>query len=416
MTATIIRGLQTGEPRGRVRIPAERYDVVVVGAGIAGLTTARLLGENGLRVFLADHKCSVDEQVATTGIFVRRTLEDFSFLPEWLGPAIHRVTIHAPDGRPTTLSSPHAEFRVGNMGRIYCGLLKAATDAGVAWSPGAHFVSVVRGDAGSIIRFRREGASFVVRARYIVGADGCRSTVARSLGLDRNHRWIVGVEDILTGAPSRGLPQLHCFLDPVLAPGYLAWVVQDGVEVHLGLAGDPDRFDPRSALDRFRERAAAVVDLGEARLVERRGGRIPINGILKTIASRHGMLVGDAAGAVSPLTAGGLDPCFRLSELAAAVIVDYLETGDERVLKQYSGTRFRRRFAVRRALRWSWSVLGRSWMVTAALKVLRVWPFSIFVRRVFFGHGSFPDTRSTRVRPAEHRLGILHTNSFHEGV
>jgi hypothetical protein len=48
--------------------------------------------------------------------------------------------------------------------------------------------------------------------------------------------------------------------------------------------------------------------------------------VLPRIACARGLLVGDAAGAVSPLTAGGLDPCLRLSALAAAVAVDFLDT------------------------------------------------------------------------------------------
>ncbi|MGH3487442.1 MAG: NAD(P)/FAD-dependent oxidoreductase, partial [Actinopolymorphaceae bacterium] len=65
-------------------------------------------------------------------------------------------------------------------------------------------------------------------------------------------------------------------------------------------------------------------------------------------------LVGDAAGAVSPLTAGGLDPCLRLSELAAAVLDDALRTRRPDALTHYDGAalraRFRRRLILRRGL------------------------------------------------------------------
>ena len=43
----------------------------------------------------------------------------------------------------------------------------------------------------------------------------------------------------------------------------------------------------------------------------------------------------------------GLDPCMRLSTLAAQVIADYLKTGDAEMLQAYSGELFRARFASR---------------------------------------------------------------------
>ena len=67
----------------------------------------------------------------------------------------------------------------------------------------------------------------------------------------------------------------------------------------------------------FKEKTGNLFDLKNAKLVETRGGRIPVGGVLRKIANEHGLLIGDAAGAVSPLTAGGLDPAMRLSKFAA---------------------------------------------------------------------------------------------------
>ena len=96
------------------------------------------------------------------------------------------------------------------------------------------------------------------------------------------------------------------------------------------------------ALSQFRSSLKDIIDLSQARDVERRGGRIPVGGVLRHIATTEGLVIGDAAGAVSPLTAGGLDPCMRLSTLAARIIAEYLETGKTEVIKDYSGELFRR--------------------------------------------------------------------------
>ncbi|HEX3144653.1 MAG TPA: FAD-dependent oxidoreductase, partial [Pyrinomonadaceae bacterium] len=97
----------------------KRYDVVIVGAGLAGLQLSRLLAENQLRVLLIDRKTSLTQSIHTTGIFVRRTLEDFSLPDDCLGPVVRDVTLYSPARRSIELHSPYDEFRVGRMGLLY---------------------------------------------------------------------------------------------------------------------------------------------------------------------------------------------------------------------------------------------------------------------------------------------------------
>jgi flavin-dependent dehydrogenase len=374
----------------------ESFDVVVVGAGLAGLQTTRLLARAGARVLLADRKESLRDSVHTTGIFVRRTLEDFDLPEDCLGPAVRRVTLYSPARRAQTLLSEHAEFRVGRMGRLYERMLAECVEAGAEWSPSTRYAGLgPDGSRGSHVLLERRGLTRKIAARYVVGSDGALSRVARDLGLEENSEWIVGVEDVLVGGGSKvSEPCFHCFLDPRIAPGYLAWVVCDGEETHVGVGGYAARFDPLKALESFRAETDAHFGLNGARRVERRGGRIPVGGVLRRIACARGLLVGDAAGAVSPLTAGGLDPCMRLSTLAASVITDYLRTEDVAALAPYSGARFRSRFVSRLWMRRALSSVGSPRLVEAGCALMRRAPFDSLARHVFFGRGSFPDVES----------------------
>lgn len=386
----------------------ETFDAVVVGAGLAGLQCARLLAGAGRRVLLIDRKRTLDAAVHTTGIFVRRTLEDFDLPADCLGPVVRHVTLYSPARRALRLESPHEEFRVGRMGRLYLRLLSECRRAGVVWSPATRYLGCEAEAGGdptraatagpTRVRLERGGREFSVGARFIIGADGALSAVAASLSLEQNREWIVGVEDVFADAGANAPPRFHCFLDPVLAPGYLAWVVSDGEETHVGVGGYAARFDPARALDAFRASLGGTIDLRGARRLERRGGRIPVGGVLRRIACARGLLVGDAAGAVSPLTAGGLDPCLRLSTLAARVADEYLSNGEAATLALYSGARFRARFTsrlwMRRLLRGVRSPLAAE----AACAVLRRPPFDRLAAHVFFGRGSFPDVDA----PAAH--------------
>src|SRR5680860_1195236 len=173
----------------------EQYDVVVVGAGLAGLEAARGLAERGASVLLVDRRSVVDEKVATTGIFVRRTLQDFDLPKDCLGPPVRDVILASPAGRELHLTSDQVEYRVGRMGRLYRRWLDGAVAAGAVWAPGTTFESAVPVPGGGLaVALQSADSPRRVEARFMIGADGSRSAVARALGLDVNRRELVGAD------------------------------------------------------------------------------------------------------------------------------------------------------------------------------------------------------------------------------
>ncbi len=387
-------------------------DVLVVGAGLAGLQTATLLARAGYEVLLAERRPRLDGAIRTTGIFVRRTLDDFALPPECLGPPIRRVVLYPPSlRRAVELVSDRDEYRVGDMGPLYVEAARTAAAAGVRVLLGTRYEG--RGQTSFLLT--GPDGPIRVRARFVVGADGARSRVARDLALDRNRHLLTGAEEVFAVPASDRPPTFHCVIDPAIAPGYLAWVVDDGRHAHVGVAGYADRFPHgmRRALARFSaaapgldgvrrpgedgcvgDGAADAADVSEAAgaaVVERRGGPIPVGGVLRRISCVDGLLVGDAAGAVSPLTAGGLDPCLRLSEHAAAVLDEALRAGRPDALAYYDGGALRAHFRGRLALRRGLARVRTPAVATAAFALLRTSPGRSAARRILFGDASFPD-------------------------
>lgn len=377
----------------------EDVDVLVVGAGLAGLHVATLLARQGHDVMLVDRRTDLTAAIRTTGIFVRKTLDDYALPEDCLGPPIRRVVLYPPGlRRPVTLDSDRDEYRVGDMGGLYLAAADAAREAGVGVALGTRYVG--RRDRTSLLV--GVDGPVEVRARFVVGADGARSRVARDLGLDRNRHLLVGAEEVFEVPPSGRPPAFHCVVDPSLAPGYLAWVVDDGEHAHVGVAGYAERFPDglREALRTFSAVAPELLGVDRPPDVERRAGPIPVGGLLRRIGGPDGLLVGDAAGAVSPLTAGGLDPCLRLSELAAVVLDDALRTGRPDVLPRYDGATLRARFRGRLLLRRGLAQVRTPAAATAAFALLRTPVGRGAARRVLFGDRSFPSTGAERDRRA----------------
>jgi len=363
----------------------QTVDVLVVGAGLAGLHTARLLAQQDLTVSVVDRRRSLSSGIRTTGIFVRRTLDDFDLPDRFLGPAIRDVLLYPPSRQfPIRLSSDRDEYRVADMPGLYQHAHHAARSAGAQIRLGVRYDNASHG----VVRFA--GAS-PVKARFIIGADGAYSRVARDLNLDVNRRFLVGAEIVHPIATGTTTPAFHCVVDPRIAPGYLGWVIDDGLHAHVGIAGYPHamRTGIRHLLDRFA--ADAPGRAAPTGPVERRGGPIPVGGVLRRLANPAGLLVGDAAGAVSPLTAGGLDPCLRLSELAATVTAAYLRSGDPSILRHYDGQALRARFRGRLLLRRLFAGVRSPAAAEAAVTLLRGRTGRALATRILFGDGSFPD-------------------------
>jgi flavin-dependent dehydrogenase len=370
----------------------KHFDVVIIGAGLAGLQCAKLLSQQGAKILLVDRKTDLAKGVHTTGIFVRKTFEDFDFPAGTLGQPLRNVTLYSPSLKAISLQSETDEFRVGKMGKLYETILGDCIENGVEFAKGTRYIAANVDSDEVIIKLEYKGIAFKVGTKVLVGSDGACSRVAKDLGLDENREWIVGYEEVYRGSKPADEPRLRCFLDAKLAPGYLAWIADDGEEIHVGVGGYPAKFEPKAALNEFRDKIASqFVDLESTALTETRGGRIPVGGVLRKIANECGLLIGDAAGAVSPLTAGGLDPCLRLSAMAAKIITERLRHDDPKLLLNYSGGLFRTRFTSRLWMRRIISVFSVQAMLEAGCAFLRTGPGKKFAKHIFFGRGSFPD-------------------------
>src|SRR5215210_2017713 len=144
------------------------YDTAIIGAGLAGLRCARLLAARGLRVVLLDRKPSIASPVHTTGIFVRKTWEDFPLPAEQLGRPIRDVFLYSPAMRRIHLAAEQDEFRIGRMQWIYLSMLESCSRAGVRWMPSSPLVAC----EPRSITVARTNHTEKIPVRFVIGADG----------------------------------------------------------------------------------------------------------------------------------------------------------------------------------------------------------------------------------------------------
>ncbi|MEN8196948.1 MAG: FAD-dependent monooxygenase, partial [Pseudomonadota bacterium] len=228
--------------------------------------------------------------------------------------------VYAPSLKSTDLASPGYYFLATDTPEFMRWLAGQAEDAGAQILCGAEFTGAERIGDGPDGRFRL--AKPALETAYLIGADGARSAVADHFSLGRNRRFLVGLEMEYDQVGGVTEDLLHTFFDSRIAPGYIGWVVPGAGVVQVGLACK--RAD-KPNLRHFLERLGGVFDFSKSEVVERRSGVIPCGGVVRPVAAPGVLLIGDAAGMVSPMTAGGIFTAFHYGERAAAAVADYLD-------------------------------------------------------------------------------------------
>jgi len=330
-------------PAGGVR----DVDVLVVGAGPGGSTTAYHLARAGLEVLLLERSAFPREKVCGDGLTPRAVnalgrmgidVDDPGFeRHHGLRIRSRKVTLELP--WPTLRSYPgyglvrtRAEFdellarRAEKAGAV----LRERTEAVVpildgGWVTGA----AVRGADD-------DGAdAFEVRARFVVACDGASSKLASQAGVRR-----VGGRPLGIAArryyrtPYRPGPWLDVWMDlwdgDAILPGY-GWLfpLPDGtVNLGAGLLNTFKGFKDLSAqrvFDAFVRMLPERFGIGEETAVGRAlSGPLPM-GFNRTPTAIPGMLlVGDAAGIVNPFNGEGIAYAMESGELAAELLHDAL--------------------------------------------------------------------------------------------
>jgi flavin-dependent dehydrogenase len=325
---------------------AADFDLVIIGASFAGLAAARSAAMRGLKVALMEAKPEPGARVHTTGILVPEAAEEID-IPHWLTRRVPGVRLYAPNLKSVDLFSPGYAFLTTRTADLLRWLAREAVMAGARLVCGTRFERAER--AGGLIRIAGED----ITTRYLIGADGARSRVAGAFDLDHNRKFLTGVDVELE--PSEFLDKrfLHCFVDSALAPGYIGWAAPGPDVTQLGLAVSGGR---KPDLAGFMAKTRPLFHWDKSTIRERRSGLIPCGGPLRRFANGNVMLIGDAAGWVSPMTAGGIRTAFRFGRRAGTLTADHLLNGGPRpdaVLKRQL-PRFFLKGLMRRGLDLNW--------------------------------------------------------------
>jgi len=303
---------------------AKRYDLIVIGAGPAGIMAAKTAGENGLNVALLERRANIEQLTRPCGEGlichkhehgenVRINFRDNRFVFPYNGFSIKyegplkgvfkydqysadghtmemRLYVGERKGDRQTLPS-HFAF---DKELLLNGLLDEAKRNKIDIFPGVNASDVEKTDNGVIIK--GNGKSF--EGTYAVAADGLNSRMARQLGFNKQRKFLGTLR--VKGWRMRGLeppdPQSHIHVvEGVDAPPMFCILpMAKPDEYYVSIAGwSTVDFDAR--LDQMMKRSRFSAWFKKAEILKSNGCVLNLCSPISEPFKDNVLLIGDAA-------------------------------------------------------------------------------------------------------------------------
>ncbi len=342
------------------------HDVVVIGAGPSGSSCAYWLADAGWDVVVLEKKRLPREKTCGDGLTPRavRQLADMG-LEDAVAAAGHRYDgLRAVGfGKEMELAWPAhptfpsygytiTRFDLDALVAAHAARRGAAVVFGAEVTEPFEFVPPMRDDQlGSVSGVAAvdgvTGESTVVRARYVVVADGANSRLGRALGASRRREWPMGMA--LRGywtSPRHDDRFIESHIDirdaeGNVVPGY-GWVfpLGDGrVNVGVGLLSTDRTWkgvNTTKLMEAFLAQLAPSWGITEAScLGPATGGKLPMGLSVGPHCGENVVVTGDAAGAINPFNGEGIAYGYETGRLAATAVANALLGNDPRALESY---------------------------------------------------------------------------------
>lgn len=321
---------------GNVSAQNQNADVLVIGAGPTGSTAALHAADAGFDTLLIDaatfprDKTCGDgltpravHQLARLGIAERVTgtyRNDGLQLVGYGGA----VTAPWPDGHYGTTGTAMRRSQFDTL------LVDAAVERGVRlWQDATAAEPVFDASrlAGVVVQHGTEEVT--VRAKYVLVADGVRSTFGRKLGRRWHRDEVYGIAArSYCSSPRTDDAWMHSHVElrdaeDTVQPGY-GWIfpLGDG-DVNLGCGAlstqhRPARINTKKLLRFYADQQREDWQLGSPREIT--SALLPMGGAVSNVAGRNWMLLGDAAACVNALNGEGIDYGMETAELAVELL------------------------------------------------------------------------------------------------
>ena len=281
------------------------YDVIIIGAGPAGLTAAKVLANNQKKVLVLEKNSVVGDKVCAGGLTVK-DLKEFN-IPKFLIEKEFKYINLYIDNRLTKLKLEKPWIWTCSRRELGKWHLAEAKKQGAEIQLNSRVIKIQK---NSVLVNNREKLSF----KYLIGADGSNSMVRRFLAL-RTKKTLMGMQYLV---PKGKFNNLEIFFDlEKFGPTY-AWIFPHKEFDSVGVCANPN-FIKSNQLKKNFDGWCKKFDINTSNC---KFQAAPINYDYQGVEFNNIFLIGDAAGLASGLTGEGIHPAMVSGIEVARKIVD----------------------------------------------------------------------------------------------
>jgi len=305
------------------------YDVVIIGAGTAGLFLARELGKMKRKTLVLDRKANLlDFSFNTLSSFIN--LKDFDLTEDVVAQKLDRAILYSKNFKRTVKGKAY----ILDKGKIHKELLAAIDPDYVSIQLQVNIKELSKHQTGEFkTAIDKKGKQY--SGKIFVDASGTNGIISKQVGLqNKKTKLATGVEYNVKyqGQPNEG----HLFIGKQYQGGY-AWIFPlQNQRAILGFG----TFD-NSIVKDLKARLHTILELPNIKkLVLKdndiaKGGSIPLTPVLDKFVIENLVCVGDSVSQVNPIAGEGYKFIFEAAQMASKAIDTSLNKNDLTKLTSY---------------------------------------------------------------------------------